>query len=96
MSIGDVDVSNKTAEEARAALAELSPRVDDAQVTFIDEELGEEWSKSYAELGMAYDDDEAIAEAMGIGRSGGPLARLKDSFSSWYYGSSVAPVIVYD
>jgi vancomycin resistance protein YoaR len=96
VSIGDVDVSNKTAEEARAALAELSPRVDDAQVTFIDEELGEEWSKSYAELGMAYDDDEAIAEAMGIGRSGGPLARLKDSFSSWYYGSSVAPVIVFD
>jgi vancomycin resistance protein YoaR len=94
--IGDVDVSGQTAEEARAALAEISPRVDEAQVTFIDAELGKEWSKSYAELGMSINADQSVAAAMDIGRSGGPLARLKDGFSSWYYGSSIAPVIVFD
>jgi len=94
--IGDVDVSGQTADEARASLTELSPKVEEAHVTFIDEEMGKEWSKSYAELGMSINADQSIASAMNIGRSGGPLARLKDSFSSWYYGSSVAPVIVFD
>lgn len=94
--IGNVDVSGKTPEEAQSAMAQIAPRITDANVTFIDDETGEEWSKSYGDLGMSFDEKQTIAEAMEIGRSGGPFTRLKDSFSSWYFGSSVAPVIVFD
>jgi vancomycin resistance protein YoaR len=94
--IGDVDVSGKTAEEAKAAVSEVASQVDNKQVTFIDSETGAEWSKSYNALGIAFDEDQTVEAAMEIGRSGGPFTQLKDSFSSWYYGSAIAPVIVFD
>lgn len=94
--IGDIDVSGKTADEAAAVVASAAPQVDSGNVTFIDRETGEEWSRSYVELGMAFDEEQTVGAAMHIGRSGGPLTRLRDSFSSWYYGDEVAPVIVFD
>jgi vancomycin resistance protein YoaR len=94
--IGNVDVSGKTAEEAKAAVTEVASQVDDKQVTFIDSETGVEWSKSYTELGISFDEDQTVEAAMEKGRIGGPFTRLKDSFSSWYFGSTIAPVIVFD
>ena len=96
VSIGDVDVSGKTATEAALLADDVSPHIADKQVTFIDPATGEQWTRSFADLGMAYDGEQAVSEAMNIGRSGGPFTRLKDSFSSWYYGSSVAPIIFFD
>ncbi len=96
VSIADVDVSRKTAAEAALLAEDVSPHIADRQVTLFDSATGEQWSRSFSDLGMAYDRDQAVSEAMKIGRSGGPFLRLKDSFSSWYYGSSVAPVIVFD
>ncbi len=94
--IGDVDVSGKTAEEAAVVLASVAPQVDSGHVTFLDPAGSEQWSRSYAELGVTVDEAQTLATAMNIGRSGGPLNRVKDSFASWYYGSSVSPVIVFD
>lgn len=94
--IGDVDVSGKTAVEAAALAAAASPQIDNKQVTFVDAATGDQWSRSFADLGMTYDQEQSVADAMNIGRRGGPLTRLKDSFSSWYYGSSVAPIIIFD
>lgn len=94
--IGDVDVSGKTAVEAAALAAAASPQIDNKQVTFVDVATGDQWSRSFADLGMTYDQEQSVADAMNIGRRGGPLTRLKDSFSSWYYGSSVAPIIIFD
>lgn len=94
--IGDVDVSGKTAAEAAAVVADASPQIDSGRVTLIDPAAGEEWLRSYSELGMMIDEEQTVTSAMDIGRSGGPLTRLRDSFSTWYYGRSVAPVIVFD
>jgi vancomycin resistance protein YoaR len=96
VSIGDVDVSGKTATEAALLAADVSPHISDKQVTLVDPATGEQWTRSFTDLGMVYDRQQAVSEAMSIGRSGGPLTRLRDTFSSWYYGSSVAPVIFFD
>lgn len=94
--IGDVDVSGKTAEEAAAVLVDVVPQLDSGNVTFIDPSGSDQWSRTYAELGVTVDDEQTVDTAMKIGRSGGPLNRVKDSFSSWYHGSAVSPVIVFD
>ena len=94
--IGAVDVGGKTAEEAAQLLEQTGPQLGQAGITFIDPEADKQWVKSYTDLGVEFDEQQTIAAAMNVGRSGGPLWQLKDTFSSWYYGRSVAPVILFD
>ena len=94
--IGNVEVGGKNSEEAATLLVDVVPQLDKGKVTFSDSATGNEWTRSYADLGIVLDEEEMIAAAMKIGRSGGPLTRLRDTFSSWYFGSSVAPVVVFD
>jgi vancomycin resistance protein YoaR len=94
--IGNVDVSDKSASEAAAVLNEVVPQLSAANVAFVDPDNGRQWTRSYSDLGISLDEEETVSAAMDIGRSGDPLTRVKDTFSSWYYGSSVAPVLVFD
>ncbi|MFN2137383.1 MAG: peptidoglycan binding domain-containing protein, partial [Candidatus Promineifilaceae bacterium] len=96
VEIGGVDVGGKTAEEAIAAFNASTPQLSDGQIAFIDPVTGQEWARSYDKLGVQLDESATIAEAMAIGRQGGPLARVKDTFDAWYYGTSVAPVFLFN
>ncbi|UCC53550.1 MAG: VanW family protein [Anaerolineaceae bacterium] len=96
VQIGDVDVGGKTAEEAQAVLAEEFPTLQQGGINFIDTASGRQWSRTHADLGMSFDEVRTVEAAMAVGRMGGPLNQVRDTFDSWYYGRSISPVIVFD
>ena len=96
VSVAGVDLSEMTAAEAEAALSGALPYAGSATVTLVDPGTGAEWSYTPAQLGIAVDTAATASAAFDVGRSGGPLRRLQDAFQTWYYGRSVAPIVVFD
>ncbi len=96
VSVGDVDLSGMTSAEAEAALAAAYPYTSEGAITLADPNTGETWQRAPAEMGVDFDVERNIANAMQVGRSGSPLARTQEMFASWYYGTSLAPQIVFD
>ena len=91
-----VDIGGMTLEEAAAALRDTSAYSSAGNLTLVDPRSGQEWSFSPAQLGILVDTQATATAAYEIGRSGGPLRRLQDTFQSWYYGRSIAPIVVFD
>lgn len=91
-----IELGGKTAEEAQLALAEQFPSLQQGAINFIDPASGQRWTKTHTDLGMRFDAARTVEAAMAVGRSGGPLKQLRDTFDTWYYGRSIAPVIVFD
>lgn len=96
VSVAGIDLSKKTSTEAEAVLGEALPYAGAATVTLVDPGTGEEWGFTPAQLGVSVDTAATTAAAFDVGRSGGPLRRLQDSFQSWYYGRTIAPIVVFD
>ncbi|MBK7219087.1 MAG: VanW family protein [Candidatus Promineofilum sp.] len=96
VTVQGLDLSEMTVDEAQAALAGALPYAGAATVTLVDPASGDEWPFAPAQLGIAVDATATAAAAFDVGRSGGPLHRLQDTFQSWYYGRDIAPIVVYD
>ncbi len=96
VSLGELDLSGKTAEEAETLLAENPRFAQQGDIYFKDPATGEEWQRSAEALGLSIDEEQTIAEAFAVGRSGGPLQQARDTFDAWYYGHAIAPVIVFN
>jgi len=96
VTVQGLDLGEMTVAEAEAALAGALPYAGAATVTLVDPATGQEWPYTPAQLGIRVDATATAAAAFDIGRSGGPLHRLQDTFQSWYYGRDVAPIVVYD
>lgn len=96
VSLGEIDLSGKSAAEAEALLAENEPALQQADIFFKDPDTGEEWQKTPEDLGVIFDEKKTVAEAMAVGRTGGPLQQVRDTFDAWYFGRSVSPVIVFN
>ncbi|MDX1413655.1 MAG: VanW family protein [Candidatus Promineifilaceae bacterium] len=96
VTLGGIDLSGKTAAEAEVLLASNLPFLQQSDVRFIDPGSDREWVKSPEDLGMSFDGQRTVQSAMDIGRTGGPLAQARDTFDAWYYGRSIAPVIIFD
>ncbi len=96
VSAAGVDLSGMTAEEAEAALNTALAFPADTRYTLIDPATNLEWQYTPDQLGIRTDTATTVAAALDVGRSGGPLARLQDTFQSWYYGRSIAPILVFD
>ncbi len=96
VTIWGVDLSGKTPEEAQAALSAVFPYAQERAITFTDPATNQTWAKSPAELGMSVDVNTTINAALAVGRSGNPWAQFQEMFSSWYYGRSLAPTLVFD
>lgn len=91
-----IDLSGMTVDEAKTALAAAVPYTHEEVITLTDPISGQQWTKTPADLGVAYDLEQTAAAAYEVGRTGGPLSRLKAMFNSWYYGTTLSPIIVFD
>lgn len=96
VSVGGVDLGLRSPEDARTLLEALFPYPTEGVIRFTDPVTGEQWSKSPAELGISFDLEQTVDAALRIGRVGSPFAQFEEMFESWYYGRSVAPVLVFD
>ncbi len=96
VSVWGIDLSEKTPAEAQAVLAAAFPYPEEEAVTFADPATGQVWGKSPVEMGLTFDVAQTVQAAMGIGREGQPGQQIRDLFTSWYYGRSLAPIIVFD
>lgn len=96
VSVHGIDLSEMSDAEAAAALSELHAYPAQTAVTFIDPAAGSGWTRTAAELGLAVDMAATVDAAMDVGRIGGPTAQLQELYQSWYYGRSLAPVLVLD
>lgn len=91
-----IDLSGMTPAEAQTALAAAVPYTNEEAITLTDPTSGQQWTKTPAELGVAYDLNETVAAAYNIGRTGSPLTQFKEMFNSWYFGTTLAPTIIFD
>ncbi len=96
VTIQGIDVGGLTPEEAATALRDAAPYSSSGQLTLVDPRTGQEWSFTPAQLGIVVDTEATAEVAFDVGRSGGPLHRLQDTFQSWYYGRTIAPIVVFD
>ncbi len=95
VTIQGVDVGGLTPDEAAATLREATAYSTDGTITLVDPRSGEEWSFVPAEMGILIDAEATAAAAFDVGRSGGPLRRLQDTFQTWYYGRAIPPIVVF-
>ncbi|MFW5943389.1 MAG: VanW family protein [Chloroflexota bacterium] len=96
VQVAGVDVSQMAPDEAQGILAGYFPQSAERTVVLTDPGSEQEWTYSLAELGIGYDLERTVRAAYDVGRNGGPLRAIGDRFQAWYYGHSVAPVIVFD
>ena len=96
VSVWGVDLSRMSRTEAEVALSEALSYPQEEAITLIDPASGRQWVMKPADLGLSVDTAATVEAAYSAGRSGGPLKRLQEMFTSWYYGRSLAPVIILD
>ncbi|MCZ2112308.1 MAG: VanW family protein [Anaerolineae bacterium] len=96
VTVQGIDVGGMTPEAAAAALRDASSYSSAGTITLTDPDTGQEWTFAPAQLGIVVDAKTTANEAFDVGRTGGPLRRLQDTFQSWYYGRAVAPVVIFD
>ena len=91
-----LDLSGMEPELAQEALQTAFPYPEQNQITFLDSGADRQWTYSLAELGLTFDVETTVDSAYVIGRQGNPWLRLKQQFSSWYYGQAIAPIVTLD
>lgn len=83
-----------SAPEAASVLAETHRIGEDAVYTF---RYGDQfWQMTAGELGVAFDAEATIAQAIQVGHTSNPINRFNQQTRAWFNGESVAPVITYD
>jgi len=88
------DLSGLTQAEARTVLTEAFPYpTEKAIVLAVPGSANEQWELAPAELGITFDVEKTLAAAYAIGREDNPI---QSQLQAWYYGTSLAPVIVFD
>lgn len=88
------DLSGLTQAEARTVLTEAFPYpTERAIVLTVPGSANEQWELAPAELGITFDVEKTLAAAYAIGREGNVL---QSQLQAWYYGTSLAPVIIFD
>lgn len=96
VTVWGVDLSGMTPADAKATLASKVAFAPGTTFTLVDPASGEQWQFTPQQLGVNVDTDRTAQAAFEVGRSGGPLDRLRQSFQSWYYGHELSPIIVFD
>lgn len=89
-----LNLGGMTREQAAQTLAEQFTFDKNAIFTFRYEDKF--WQMTAGELGIAFDLDSTVAEALAAGHSGSPLSDLVSQASIWLNGRSIAPIVRYD
>lgn len=89
-----VQLGGMTASEAAAALNERFTYDESAIFTLRDGDRF--WQLSAGELGITFDVQATVAEALAYGHAGSPFEDLLDQALIWLNGHSVAPIVRYD
>lgn len=94
VTVASVDLSGMEPAQAAALLEKELAFPKQGKILFRD---GEKiWLSSPAQVGFYLDPQTTSAAAYQYGRNGGPTTRLFDQFKSWYLGTSLPPMYVFD
>lgn len=96
VSVWGADLGMMTPAEARETLEQTLPVAENHEIRLVNPDSEEEWVLTAADLGVTYDVEQTVEAAYNVGRDGGPLSALRAQLSSWYYGRTLAPIIVFD
>jgi vancomycin resistance protein YoaR len=96
ISVWGTDLSGLGRAEAEQVVTGSFPYSAEDAITLIDSETGQEWVFSMSELGMTFDAEGTVDAVYQIGRRGNPLERLREQFSTWYYGHQISPIVIFD
>jgi len=96
VSVWSTDLSMMTRAEAREMLEQKLPVAENQEIRLVNPDSEQEWVQTASDLGVTYDVEQTVEAAYDVGRDGGPLSALRTQLMSWYYGQSLAPVIVFD
>jgi vancomycin resistance protein YoaR len=96
VTVWGADIGGNTLAEAQAELSQLLAYPDTAAITLVNPVTGEQEEFAPSELGIRIDARRTAEAAFDVGRDGGPLRRLQETFQSWYYGREITPIVVFD
>lgn len=96
VSVWGVDLGGMNAGQALRALRDAFSYPDEGTIVLVDPKDDRRWEYPPAELGVTLDDEATLAAAFAVGRQGNPISRLVDQFRSWYFGRSLAPIVIFD
>ena len=96
VNIWGIDLSQMTTEQAEQTLLANLPHAQEETFTFTDPQTEQTWVHSSRDLGMSFELAATVDQAMLVGRQGAQTARLIDIFETWYYGRSLAPILIFD
>ncbi len=94
-----VDLSGLIREEAIATLNDRFTYKDTAVFNFVEGSFapgGQHWQLSAADLGVNFDIEATVDQALALGSSGNIVGDLLDQGRTWFNGEAVAPIIRYD
>lgn len=92
--VNGVNVGGMTRAEAAAALQNSFTYDKDAVFTFRHDD--QFWQLTAGELGVAFDAEATIEQAMQTGRESDPLVNVIEQASIWLNGRAVPPIVHYD
>lgn len=96
VTVWGTELGGMTPAEAETALRNAFPYPGAPAIILENPATGQTWSKTPAELGLSFDPARTVDAAMDVGRKGSPWRRWQNLYQSWYYGRSLAPVVVLD
>ncbi len=83
VSVGDVGLGGKSEAEARAALTARYGSVTTNRAGLVLNYAGKDWKVNADEIGLRFDLDRSVAEAMAVGRSNNLFADLGSQWAAW-------------
>jgi vancomycin resistance protein YoaR len=94
VTVAGVDLSGMESTEAASLLEKRLEYPSQGKILFHD---GEKiWLTTPSQVGFFLNPQSTASAAYQYGRNGGPPTRLFDQFKSWYLGSSIPPLYVFD
>ncbi len=94
--VGDVALGGMSADQARAALTDRYGNANAAHTGVVLEYAGRQWPLSPAEVGVNFNTEQSIAQAMAVGRSNNLFADLASQWSALRNGTPLQPAWQFD
>jgi len=94
VTVAGVDLSGMEPTEAASHLITRLEFPNQGKILFRDED--NIWLSSPSQVGFYLNPQTTAAAAYQYGRTGGPVTRIIDQFKSWYLGTSLPPLYVFD